>query len=66
MPLPDKDLRVNVHDLRVPRQAAVARVDLIRAVVVERLENNGTDRCSVGDVLLRIGAFCHEGQFYVR
>ncbi|WP_329557936.1 hypothetical protein OG711_38270 [Streptomyces uncialis] len=42
----------------------MARTDLVRvAVVVERLEVDGADRRSVSDVLLRIGAFCHVGQY---
>ncbi len=64
MPLPDEDFPGNDHDFRVPRQTVVAGMDLVRvAVVVERLEVDGADRRSVGDVLLRIGGFCHVGQY---
>jgi hypothetical protein len=53
MSLPDEDLPGNDHDLHVPRQTVVARTDLVRvAVVVNPREIDGTDRRSVGDVLL--------------
>ncbi|MET7886663.1 hypothetical protein [Streptomyces avermitilis] len=53
MPLPDEDFPLNNHDLGVPRQAVVARMDLVRvAIVVERLEVDGADGRPVGDVLL--------------
>jgi hypothetical protein len=64
MPLPDEDFPLNNHDLGVPWQTVVARMDLVRvAVVVERLEVDRSDRCSAGDVLLGIGAFWHVGQY---
>ncbi|MCX4597571.1 hypothetical protein OG819_50825 [Streptomyces sp. NBC_01549] len=64
MPLPDEDFPLNNPDLGVPWQAVVARMDLVRvAIVVERLEIDGADRRSVSDVLLRIGGFCHVGQY---
>ncbi|KUH35519.1 hypothetical protein [Streptomyces kanasensis] len=66
MPLPDEDLLLDNHDLRVPRQAVMARMDLVRvAVVVERPEIDATDRRSVGNVLLAICTFCHVGQYPV-
>lgn len=65
MPFPDEDFPLNNHDLGVPWQAVVTRMDLIRvAVVVERLEVDGADGPPVGDVLLGIGAFCHVGQYH--
>lgn len=40
MPLPDEDFPVHNHDLGVPWQAVVARMDLVRvATVVERFES---------------------------
>ena len=67
MPLPDEDFPGGDHDLRVPRKAVVARTDLVRvAVVVERLEVDGADRRSVGDVLLRIEASAMPVSIYER
>jgi hypothetical protein len=64
MPLPDEDFPVHNHDLGVPWQVVVARMDLVRiAVVVERLQVDGADGRPVSDVLLRNGAFCRVGQY---
>lgn len=65
MPLPDEYFPVHNHDLGVPWQAVVARMDLVRvAIVVERFEVDGAHGRPVGDVLLGIGAFCHVGQYH--
>jgi len=55
MPLPDQDFPLHNHDLGVPGQAVVTRMDLVRvAIVIERPEVDGADGRRVGDVLLRI------------